>query len=60
MSNLAKKNYYDWRVYQEFLRENNIDDDSDTITVEDLQDYIQNHIPEDDYNRLLSFCQEAY
>ena len=56
----AKESYYNWRVYQQFLKDNNMQDDSDTITVQDLQEFIKNCIPEDVYIELLKVCIEAY
>lgn len=56
----AKKVYYDFKVYQHFLRENDIEDDSEHVSVDDMNKYIKNEIPEEDYKRLLQFCLESY
>lgn len=56
----ARTVYYYFRVYQHFLQENNIEDDSKTITVKDLMDYVENHISEEDKIRILNFSTEAY
>ena len=60
MKYLAKEVYYNYRIYQHFLIENNLDDDSNSISVEDLMEYIENHIDEDDKKRLSEFCLQAY
>lgn len=56
----AKENYYNWRMYQEWLRENELEDDSDTITTEALKDYVDNQIPSEDRERIMEFVLEAY
>ena len=56
----AKKVYYDWRVYQEFILENGLEDDSDGITVQDLNEYIINNIDEETYQELLDYCLKTY
>lgn len=56
----AKQVYYYFRIYQHFLQENNLVDDSDGITVADLIDYVDNHISEEDRKRLMKFCVTAY
>lgn len=56
----AKKAYYDWRVYQHFLKDLNLQDDSSSITVEDLNAYIANNIDEDTYKELLDYCLKTY
>lgn len=61
MKNLtAKQAYYDWRVYQHFLKDLNLQDDSSSITVGDLQEFIKNCIPEEEYEELLKLCIEMY
>lgn len=56
----AKKAYYDWRVYQEFILENDLEDDSDDITVEDLNEYILNNVDDETYQSLLNYCLKTY
>jgi hypothetical protein len=43
---LAKNVYLNFRIYQLFLAENNLDNDSNSIAVDDLMDYCKNDIPE--------------
>lgn len=54
------KIYYYFRVYQHFLINDKLDDDSDTISVDDLVEFVKNHINEDERNELLTFCKQAY
>lgn len=56
----AKQVYYSWRVYQHFLLENGLDDDSEDILVKDLINFIDNQIPQDDKNRLFTLILEMY
>lgn len=53
----ARKTYYDWRIYQAFLLENDLYDDSDSITVHDLEEFVTYHIDKEDYDRL---AEDAY
>ena len=50
MSYKAEEVYYNFRLYQHFLIDNSLDDDSDQITVENLMDYVKNQIP-DEYKK---------
>ena len=56
----AKEIYYYFRIYQHFLIENKLEDDSETITAQDLIEYVDNHIDKEDFERLYSYCLEAY
>lgn len=56
----AKTIYYYYRIYQHFLMENGLQDDSDTITVKDLVIFCEKQISSRDFDRLLELCLEAY
>lgn len=56
----AKEVYYNYRIYQHYLIENHLVDDSNSITVKELQSYIKDCIDIESYERLKSFCLNAY
>jgi hypothetical protein len=56
----ARTIYYDYKVYREFLMNHGLDDDSNSITAEDLEDFVHNHIDEEEYVGLLKFCHSHY
>lgn len=56
----AKKVYYYFRIYQHFLEENHLTDDSNSITVDDLINFVEDVISEEDQKRLMKFVVEAY
>jgi len=56
----AEKIYLYFRVYQHHLINNNLPDDSDTITVDDLVEYVEKEISDEDRKELIEFCKEAY
>lgn len=39
-------------IYKQFLIENNLEDDSSTITITDLEYYVNNHIPQEEFDRI--------
>jgi hypothetical protein len=43
-----------YKIYKTFLLENSLDDDSKEISVEDLIDYVDNHISEEDKMEITS------
>ena len=49
---LAKNIVLYYHIYREFLWENNLDNDSNGITVDELIDYVDNQIDVDDRLRL--------
>lgn len=58
--NLAKNIYYAYRIYQHYLLNNGLDDDSNAITSTDLINFVTQQIEEDDFIDLYNFCIEAY
>lgn len=56
----ARQVYLNYRIYQHFLRDNNLPDDSDEITVKDLMNFCENHIDKEQYEIYVEFCKEAY
>lgn len=60
MKILAKTVYLYFRVYQHWLIENHLDDDSSSILAKDLIDFVDNQIEEEDRERIIGFCKEAY
>jgi hypothetical protein len=43
-----------FKIYKQFLRENNLDDDSKEISVESLINFVENHISEDDRMEIIT------
>lgn len=56
----AKSVYYAYRIYQHFLLDNNLPDDSETITVDELMKYVKENISEEDFWTLREFCLRKY
>jgi len=56
----ARKVYYYWRMYQHFLLDNNLEDDSQHITVDDLVKYIEENLSVDERNHLWDVVLEMY
>jgi len=52
--------YYSYRLYQHFLRDNHLEDDSDEVTVSSLMDYVKHSIPDDYKKEMGDFIEEAY
>lgn len=44
MKKLAKVVYWDYLIYKEYLLDNGLDDDSNSITVDELHDFVNNEI----------------
>lgn len=57
---LAKNVYLYFRVYQHYLMNHNLDDDSNSIDVDSLMDFVENQIDEEEREELKKFCEEAY
>ncbi len=60
MKRLAADVYLMFRVYQHYLQENNLNNDSETITVGDLIDFCDNQITNEDYERISEEIEEFY
>lgn len=41
-----------YNIYKAYLKENNLDDDSDTITVPSLINFVEEYIDDETYRRL--------
>lgn len=57
----AQKVYLYFRVYQHYLIAHKLADDSSQITVNDLVDFVDHQIEEEEERaELIKFCLEAY
>ncbi len=56
----AQKVYLYFRVYQHYLIAHKLEDDSSQITVNDLVDFVDHQIDEEERVELIKFCIEAY
>ncbi len=45
--------YLAFRVYEYFLAENNLEDDSEKVSVKDVLDFVENQIGEEETMRIL-------
>lgn len=60
MKTRAQQVYLYFRVYQHYLHNHNLEDDSDSITVDELVSFVETQIEEEQREELFSFCQRAY
>ena len=52
MAQKVKKVLKYYKIYKAYLKENDLDDDSDQITVPSLMLFVKEHISDDDFKRL--------
>ena len=56
----AQKVYLYFKVYQHYLIAHKLTDDSSQITVNDLVDFLEHQIEEEERTELIKFCITVY